>query len=276
LETFFAAQSQSCILQLKQQLSNLKKGAQPVSAYFQKAQGFANLLAAIGKPIDNSKLISHILSSLDADYDPLVTSVTTRQDSIPLTDLYGYMLSYELRLGNHKSALKLNISTANTAQCQSPSYSRDNRGPNLGYRNTNFFCGRGSGRGRGPPQEYSFFGPDPCQRPICQVCHKQGHTAATCWFGFEQGSQAENSPMNANLVSVPSALDSQWYHDTGSNVHLTNEVSNLNMHAEDYTCTDQIRVGNGQGLHILNSGHGLLPTPSRNFHLFSLFHVPHT
>jgi hypothetical protein len=51
LETLFAAQSQSRILQLKQQLSNLKKGAQSVSAYFQKAQGFANLLAAIGNPL---------------------------------------------------------------------------------------------------------------------------------------------------------------------------------------------------------------------------------
>lgn len=46
------------------------------------------------------------------------------------------------------------------------------------------------------------------------------------------------------------------------------------MHAEDYTGTDQIQVGNGQGLHISNSGRGLLPTLSRNFHLFSLFHVP--
>jgi hypothetical protein len=35
---------------------------------------------------------------MGADYDPLVTSITTRQDFIPLTDLYGYMLSYEQRL----------------------------------------------------------------------------------------------------------------------------------------------------------------------------------
>jgi hypothetical protein len=82
------------------------KGAQSVSAYFQKAQGFANLLAAIGKPIDNSELISHILAGLGVNYDPLVTSVTTRQDSIPLTNLYGYMFSYEQRLEAHKSALE--------------------------------------------------------------------------------------------------------------------------------------------------------------------------
>jgi hypothetical protein len=63
--------------------------------------------------------------------------------------------------------------------------------------------------------------------------------------------------MHANLASAPSATDSQWYHDTGSNVHLTNELSNLNLHVEDYTGNDQIRVGNGQGLHISHSGHGL-------------------
>jgi len=107
-----------------------------------------------------------------------------------------------------------------------------------------------------------------------KVCHKLGHTAATCWFRFEQGYQSESSPLNANLPSLPTASDSQWYHDTRSNVHLTNELANLNMHAENYNGTDQIRVGNGQGLHISNFGRGLLPTPSRNFHLFSLFHVP--
>jgi hypothetical protein len=226
----------------------------------QKAQGFANLLAAIGKPIDNSELISHILDGLGADYDLLVTSVTTRQDSIPLTDLYGYMLSYEQRLETHKSALELNISTANTTQRQSPSYSRNNRGNNSGYRNFNFSRGRGHGRGRGSSLQYSY-GPGQSQRPICQVCHKPGHTAATCWFRFEQGYQAENPALTANLAYAPSASDPHWYHDTGSTVHLTNELSNLNMHAEDYTGTDQIQVGNGQGLHISNSGRGLLPTP---------------
>jgi hypothetical protein len=192
LETLFVVQSQSQILQLQQQLSNLKKGAQTVSVYFQKAQGIANLLAAIGKPIEDSELISNIIVGLGADYDPLVTSVTTRQGSISLTDLHGYMLSYELRLETDKTALEINISTANTAQRQSPSYPRNNRGSNTGYRNTNFSHGRRRGRGRGPPQQYSFFGPS--QRPTCQVCHKPGYTAATCWFRFEQGYQSKSSP----------------------------------------------------------------------------------
>jgi hypothetical protein len=116
----------------------MRKGSQTISAYFKKAQGFSHFLAVIGKPIEASELVSHILAGLCAEYDPLVTSVTTRQDSISLNNLYGFMLSYELRLEQHKSTLEINISTANTAQHQSPIYSHNNRGHNNGYRNTNF------------------------------------------------------------------------------------------------------------------------------------------
>jgi hypothetical protein len=78
LETLFSPQSQSWIMQLKQQVSNMKKGSQTISAYFQKAQGLSHLLATVGKLIEASELVSHILAGLGAEYDPLVTSVTTR------------------------------------------------------------------------------------------------------------------------------------------------------------------------------------------------------
>jgi hypothetical protein len=100
----------------------LKKGDLSISAYYQKAQGFSHLLAAIGKPIEASELVSHILAGLGPEYDPLVTSVTTRQDSISLNELYGFMLSYETRLEQHKSTIDVSISIANTAQRQGQSH----------------------------------------------------------------------------------------------------------------------------------------------------------
>jgi hypothetical protein len=135
----------------------LKKGALSISAYYQKAQGFSHLLAAIGKPIDASELVSHILAGLGLEYDPLVTSGTTRQDSISLNELYGFMLSYEMRLEQHKSSIDLSISTANTAQRQGQPYPRFNRGSSTGQCN-NFSCGRGRGRGRFLRQQFSFSG----------------------------------------------------------------------------------------------------------------------
>jgi hypothetical protein len=175
---------------------------------------------------------------------------------------------------NNTNLLELNISTANTTQRQSPSYPRNNRGYNSGYRNTNFSRDRSRGRGRGPPQQSFSSSNSMPQRPTCQVCHKQGHTKATCWFRYEQSHQANPSPMQANMTSANSASDSSWYPDTGANVHLTNNLSNLNLNAVEYIRTDQIRVGNGQCLQISHSGRGLLPTPSRNFNLLLLFHVP--
>jgi hypothetical protein len=252
----------------KKKVSTLKKGAQTISAYFQKAHGFSHLLAAVDKPIEGSEVVSHILAGLGAEYDPLVTFVTTRQDSIFLNDLYGYMLSYELCLEQHKSAMELNISIANMAQCQSPSYSRNNHGYNFGYRNNNFSCGRG------PPQQFPSYSTSSSLRPTWQVCHKQDHTTATCWFRYEQSFQADSSPMHANTTSATSTSDPSWYPDTGANVHLTHDLPNLNLNTEEYIGIDQIHGGNGQGLHISHSGRGLLPTPSSNFNFFSLLHVP--
>jgi len=274
LETLFSAQSQSQIMQLKQQVATLKKGALSISAYYQQAQGFSHLLAAVGKPIEASELVSNILVGLGPEYDPLVTSVTTCQDSIPLNELYGFMHSYEMRLQQHKSSIDLSISTANAAQRQGSSYPRFNRGFSTSQHNTNFSRGKGRGRGRVPSQQFSFSGPGSSQRRTCQVCHKQGGAASTCWFRFDQGYQAETSSLHDNLASASSASNFSWYPDTGSNVYLTNDLSNLNLNAEEHTGTDNIRVGNGQGLEILHSGRGILPTPSHNFHLPSLFHVP--
>jgi hypothetical protein len=87
LESLFSAQSQSRIMQLKQQLATLKKCAFTISAYYQKAQGFSHLLAAIGKPIEALELVSAILAGLGPEFDSLVTSVTTRQDSISLNEI---------------------------------------------------------------------------------------------------------------------------------------------------------------------------------------------
>jgi hypothetical protein len=65
-----------------------------------------------------------------------------------------------------------------------------------------------------------------------------------------------------------------WYPDTSSTNHLTNELSNLTLHANEYLGFGQIHVGNGQGLQIIHTGLASLPTPNRIFTLPNLLHVP--
>jgi hypothetical protein len=107
LETF-SSHSQTRLMHVRHQLATFKKGVQPIADYFQKAQGFAQLLAAIGHPLEDSDVVSHILNGLGADYDPLVTLITTLSDPVSLSDLYGFLLS--------GPAIYLSISTANSAQ----------------------------------------------------------------------------------------------------------------------------------------------------------------
>jgi hypothetical protein len=147
-------------------MATLKKGALSISTYYQKAQGFSHLLATVGKPIEASELVSIILAGLGPEFDPLVTSVTTQQDFISLNELYGFMLSYEKRLEQHKSVIDLNISTANTAQRQSQSYPQNNLSSNTGQRNNNLSRGRGLARERGPPQQVSVSGPGQLNAPL--------------------------------------------------------------------------------------------------------------
>lgn len=109
---------------------------------------------------------------------------------------------------------------------------------------------------------------------MCQLCLKIGHTANKCYHRFDHSYQSESAPPAAFLTTPHVQPDLNWYHDTGSTHHLTNDLSNLNIRADEYRGTDQIRVGNGQGLNILHTGLACLPTSNCNFSLQNLLHVP--
>jgi hypothetical protein len=145
LESLLSSQSQARIIQTRLQLSTLKKGATPVSEYFHKEQALGHSLAAINKPLQESELVSYILAGLGAEYDSLVTSITTRIDPISIDDLYGHLLSYDLCFEQHQSAVDVSILIANVAQrnhAMSPRFSRG-QAFQTGYRNNHAGHGRG-------------------------------------------------------------------------------------------------------------------------------------
>jgi hypothetical protein len=76
-------------------------------------------------------------------------------------------------------------------------------------------------------------------------------------------------------ISMQPAPNSSRYHDSSSTHHLTNDLSNLSMRAEEYAGSDQIRVGNGQGLQIHHTSSTCLPSKLHKFFLQFLLHVPH-
>jgi hypothetical protein len=274
LEKMFSSQSRARIMTTRYSLATLKKGNLTITDYFQKAKACTDLLASIGEPISDSATTSYILAGLPHDYDSLIATVNTRVEAFPLDELYGHLLTHELRIDQQAlSSPDITAPTANFAaktsqpsqNCGHQFYSHNGRGRGRGRTN--------SSRGQGSPQFYS--NNSGSSHAFCQICFKVGHTAQTCWHRFDQNFQvSSNQSPQAFAASTSSTVDPAWYPDTGANNHLTADYGHLNLHAEDYTGQDQVRIGNGQGLRIHHIGSSILCSSSKNFFLNNILHVP--
>ena len=274
LERMFTSQSRARTMQVHYQLATLQKGDSTVAEYYHRFTLLADTLAAVNHPLDSFELVSFFLAGLGSEYDSLVTSVQTRVDPLSIEDLYGHLLTHEIRLAHHQPAVDLSLANANfTAPTssarggrsgKSPAYFQSNRGPTTTNQRTNRGRGRG---GRGGSSS---------NRPTCQVCNKPGHFALQCYHRFDSSYASEARPSMQALLATPSApQDPNWYTDSGATHHLTADLGNLNLRADDYNGPDQIRVGNGTGLSVKHVGSTQLSHPTSPFILRDVLHVPH-
>uniref|UniRef100_A0A2N9I4N5 Uncharacterized protein n=1 Tax=Fagus sylvatica TaxID=28930 RepID=A0A2N9I4N5_FAGSY len=222
----FSSQSRARLMHAHYQLVTLKKGNLSITDFYQKAEQYSDLLASIGQPISDNDLIIHILGGLPTEYDSLVTTVNTRLADFSIDELYGHLLSHELRLEQHAVTPDLGIPTANFAAKPPGNSSRGHQHPassNRGFHQRN----RGrhtSSRGRpngGPPNSFSN-SVSHGSRSFCQICLKPGHTAPSCWHRFEQHFQAANSSSSqAYIAATTPVTDQVWYPDTGISHRLS-------------------------------------------------------
>lgn len=111
----FISQSRARVMQTQYQLATSKKGNSNVTDYFQKMRSLGDTLTAVGQALSDTEMSSYILAGLGTEYDPFVTSITTRVDPLSLDELYGHLLAHEQRLEQQKLAAELAFSTANMA-----------------------------------------------------------------------------------------------------------------------------------------------------------------
>ncbi|GKC67138.1 ribonuclease H-like domain-containing protein, partial [Tanacetum coccineum] len=65
-----------------------------------------------------------------------------------------------------------------------------------------------------------------------------------------------------------------WNMDTGASSHLNNSVNSLSEIFN--TCMyPSISVGNGHSIPVTNTGHSILPTPTKSLHLNNVLITPH-
>jgi hypothetical protein len=161
LEKMFASQAHARIMQVHFQLATLKKGNSSITYYFHKLKTLSDTLAACGQPHNDFDAVSFLLAGLGLGFDPLVNLVTTRVDPISHDDIYGLLLTHEMRLEQQMANTDLlnaiaHITARNSgisSQCDHSFNDARGRGFPNGHDYSGFFpgdCGFFSGhRGRG-------------------------------------------------------------------------------------------------------------------------------
>jgi hypothetical protein len=166
-----------------------------------------------GAPLRDDEILSYLFAGLSVDYDPFVTSMTTKNEELSF-DVFSHLLVFEAWRLQHEADLQVNMGMF--AHYAGRGGGRRGRGrggaPGGTYshdaphgRASASSCGgtwspRGGGCGRG-------------NRTQCQICDKFGHTAINSWHRMDENYQ--DDPWTMALAATSSSkVDTSWYNDT--------------------------------------------------------------
>lgn len=187
-----ASQSRGRIINTRMALATAQKGSATIADYFSKMKSLADDMAAAGKRLEDEEIASFILAGLDVEFNPIVSSITSRVEPTSLGELYTQLVSWEQRIdlqNGGSSGSSVNAAT------------RPGRGG--GFKRGG--VGRGGGRGRGNnngnkgrPRQTDANG-DPI---ICQLCGREGHSVARCFKRFDASfTGQQEQPRSASSAS---------------------------------------------------------------------------
>jgi hypothetical protein len=75
IKTMFASQSKTRVSNLRVALTRTRKDGMTMSQFFTKMKGYADELAAAGRPIDQEELVKYLLAGLDDSYNSLFAAI---------------------------------------------------------------------------------------------------------------------------------------------------------------------------------------------------------
>jgi hypothetical protein len=82
IKAMFASQSRTWVSNLRVALAKTKKENMTTVAFFTKMKGFADELAAAGRPINDDELVEYLLAGLDDTYNPLFAAIGVNSETI--------------------------------------------------------------------------------------------------------------------------------------------------------------------------------------------------
>ena len=259
--------------------------------------------------IDDEELLHVVLKGLPSEYDVLCSAMRTREQVVTCEELHVLLTSEEESKKNAKECSlepHMAMTTTGGMQMNFPATNTPlplfiaswNRGRGGGVRNSNNHGGKGRnsngyshGGYQNNPQGFNqFFNPKTppnsstgsSQRPLCQICGKQGHVALDCYHLMNFAYQGKQPPTKltaiastnlSNAIHAPSTSNSTcWVSDTEATDHFMPDISQF-PDCHEYQGNEFFTVGNGQSLPITHTGNSQLCTISHPFHLRKILYV---
>ena len=243
-----------------------------MSEYFAKMENIADQYAMAGCFVSEEDLVLYILAGLGSEYDPIICSITTRNstDHLSLKKIHALLL-------NQESRIEQLYATNSDSHHLSSNFSAHKNGGNHGRGK-----GNSNHQGRGKRRNEGFFGRRNDNKPICQICGKQGHIALTFWHIMDESfqptsfstSSSNNYKTTVCMATPDIMIDPSWYADSGATNHVTVEMNNLSL-KKPYEGHEKLMIGNGKSLDITHIGHSYLPIPyAKSLHLKNILGVP--
>ncbi|PKU71914.1 Retrovirus-related Pol polyprotein from transposon TNT 1-94 [Dendrobium catenatum] len=143
--------------------------------YLAQVKILVDNIASAGSKIDNEDIILYILNGLPSSYNSFKTAIRTSLNPIDLDVLYSLLCSEEINLQNEQQKDHSSTSESMALHANRTSSSR-------GRSSTRFNKGRNSSsRWTSASQHSASTAPTSFDRPVCQICGKNGHSALNCW-----------------------------------------------------------------------------------------------
>jgi hypothetical protein len=94
IKTMFASRSRTRV-----SLARTRKENLTTVQYFTKMKGFADELAAAGRPLDEEELVEYLLAGLDESYNALFVAIGINSaENLSVADLYNHITAYDNRV----------------------------------------------------------------------------------------------------------------------------------------------------------------------------------
>lgn len=206
------------------------------------------------------------LHGLGRDYEPIKTITESKMDSCPtptFEDIIPRFTSYDDRLRSYASQSTITPRLAFYTDRDRNQYYRS-RGRNQGRERGSFSTrGRGFHQHVGSSTSSSVSSVD-SDMPVCQICGRLGHNVLRCWHKFDNIYQHDDMPSALaalRITDVSNSLGLEWFPDSAATAHVTSSPCHL-QHAQAYTGSDAIMVGNGEFLPITHTGSTSLTSTS--------------